>query len=133
MALRTVWVYLVSKTVGKCLGCFKCIETYREVTVLFIFTAGASLVLDTGATLAIIAQIIVIALDYASLGCACDIISLKPILTNLAILFFLFRNWKESSSQAEEVKANQAQSAVSQKQPEPPKPKIPSPEEIKAR
>lgn len=106
---------------------------YRQVVVLFLFTAGTSLVLDSGATLAIFAQIILIALDYASLGCACDIISLKPILTNLAILFFLFKNWRESSAQAEEVKANQCQSAASQKQPEPPKPKIPSPEEIKAR
>lgn len=73
--------------------------------VVLVFTGGASLVMDSGVTVAFIAQLILTALDLTDLRGGLDVAEAQTLLINVALLVFLFRNCCESCQKKEEVKA----------------------------
>ena len=73
--------------------------------VVLVFTGGASLVMDSGVTVAIIAQLILTALDLTDLRGGLDVAEAQTLLVNVALLVFLFRNCCESCKKKVEVKA----------------------------
>jgi hypothetical protein len=92
VALRKHSSYLVSKTVGKCLGCFPCIEKYRSAFVVLLLTGGVSLVFDFGVTVAILSQLLILAIDASTLRCEFDSDSYRSVLINFVILLILLKN-----------------------------------------
>jgi hypothetical protein len=100
--LRTHSSYLVAKTIGRCLGCYRCIELYRQAVVIFIFTAGVSLLLDSGIAIAILAQIILIAINLINLRGSFEIVELQTVLISFALLVFLIRNLTDFRSSTKE-------------------------------
>jgi hypothetical protein len=72
---------------------------------VLIFTGGAVLLMDAGITIAIIAQLLVTALDLTALKGGWEVAELHTALINLALLVFLFRNISDfRQSGAAEVK-----------------------------
>ncbi len=92
--------YLVAELAGRCLGCYKCIEQYRQIVVIFVFTAGISLVLDTGIFLGILAQIVISALDFSTCQGQITLPQIQGLLINLAIILFLLKNRSDQKSES---------------------------------
>jgi hypothetical protein len=71
--------------------------------VIFVFTAGVSLLLDSGIAIAILAQIVLIALNLITLRGSLEIVELQTLLISFALLIFLIRNLTDFRSSPKEI------------------------------
>lgn len=60
--------------------------------MVVIFTGGATLVMDAGITIAIIAQLLLTAVGMTALRGGLDVSELQTLLINVALIVFLLRN-----------------------------------------
>lgn len=71
-----------------------------------IFTGGATLVMDAGITIAIIAQLLLTAVGMTALRGGLDVAELQTLLINVALIVFLLRNIADFRSTTENKEKN---------------------------
>ena len=65
----------------------------RKVVVCLMMGGGFGLVLNSGITLGLFAQLVAIGLEVAKVGLTPDIISSKWLIINIVLLFFLAKDY----------------------------------------
>lgn len=73
------------------MGCYLCLEKLRQLVVAFIFTAGLSLILDFGVTVAIVGQLLWLVFEIVPLRDGASLSEIQWVVINTVILLFLVK------------------------------------------